>query len=104
MNIQTENNRISPLVLLKRMSDFISKTRKKEINLVLLLSIVCSLTESFSIAMLVPFISFFVNPDNYIFNTYFRDFFEYFNITDNKDILSAIVFGFILMVLLSIFL
>jgi ATP-binding cassette, subfamily B, bacterial PglK len=86
------------------MSDFISKTRKKEINLVLLLSIVCSLTESFSIAMLVPFISFFVNPDNYIFNTYFRDFFEYFNITDNKDILSAIVFGFILMVLLSLLL
>ena len=44
--------------------------RKKSVIAVLFLSILSSLAESVSIALLVPFVSFFVNPDDYIFNSF----------------------------------
>jgi ABC-type bacteriocin/lantibiotic exporter with double-glycine peptidase domain len=100
---QTENNKISTLNLLKKISFHLGSGRKKDIKFVLFLSILSSLAESVSIALLVPFVSFFVNPDNYLFNNMFKSFFNFLNITSEKDILATVSLAFILIVLLSSF-
>tara|TARA_B100000767_G_scaffold272454_1_gene300135 strand:- start:238 stop:1833 length:1596 start_codon:yes stop_codon:yes gene_type:complete len=51
--------------------------------------------------MLIPFISFFVSPDTYIFNNLFTDIFNFFDITSQKNILTTVSISFILIVLLS---
>ena len=53
------------------------------------------------IALLVPFVSFFVNPDNYLFNNLFENIFIFFDISEEKDILTAVALSFIFIVLLS---
>ena len=68
---------------------------------VFFLSILSSLAESISIAMLIPFISIFINPNSYFFNSIFKIFFNFLNITDKKDILAVVSFSFIFIVLLS---
>ena len=103
MTTQTENNKISTLNLLKKISFHLGSGRKKDIKFVLFLSILSSLAESVSIALLVPFVSFFVNPDNYLFNNMFKSFFNFLNITSEKDILATVSLAFILIVLLSSF-
>ena len=70
MNTETKNKNVSSLGILKRIIPHLEKERKKDVLVVFFLSIFGSLAESFSIAMLIPFISFFVNPDNYLFNNY----------------------------------
>jgi ATP-binding cassette, subfamily B, bacterial PglK len=103
VSIKIENNNESPLNILKKINFHLDSRRKRDVKLVLFLSILSSLAESISIAMLVPFVSFFVNPDNYIFNNLFKSFFDLLNITNEKDILASVAFGFIFIVLLSSF-
>ena len=103
MSTKIENNNESPLNILKKINFHLGSKRKRDVKLVLFLSILSSLAESISIAMLVPFVSFFVNPDNYIFNNLFKSFFDLLNITNEKDILASVAFGFIFIVLLSSF-
>jgi len=103
VSTQIENNNISPVSLLKNISKHLDSKRKRNIKFVLFLSILSSLAESVSIALLVPFISFFVNPENYLFNSLFKGFFDFLNITNQKDILTAVVSIFIFIVLLSSF-
>ena len=103
MSTQIENNNISPVSLLKNISKHLDSKRKRNIKFVLFLSILSSLAESVSIALLVPFISFFINPENYLFNSLFKGFFDFLNITNQKDILTAVVSIFIFIVLLSSF-
>ncbi len=103
MNTQIQNNKISTINILKKINQNLDAKRKRDVKLVLFLSILSSLAESISIAMLVPFVSFFVNPENYIFNNLFKSFFDLFNITNEKNILASIAFGFIFIVLLSSF-
>ena len=101
MNTEIKNNKTSTLSFLKKIASHIDEKRKKNIKSVFFLSILCSLAESVSIAMLIPFVSFFVNPDNYLFNNLFKNFFNFLNITSQKDILAAVAFGFISIVLIS---
>jgi len=103
VSTKIENNNESPLNILKKINFHLGSKRKRDVKLVLFLSILSSLAESISIAMLVPFVSFFVNPDNYIFNNLFKSFFDLLNITNEKDILASVAFGFIFIVLLSSF-
>ena len=103
MSTKIENNNESPLNILKKINFHLGSKRKRDVKLVLFLSILSSLAESISIAMLVPFVSFFVNSDNYIFNNLFKSFFDLLNITNEKDILASVAFGFIFIVLLSSF-
>ena len=98
MSTKIENNNESPLNILKKINFHLGSKRKRDVKLVLFLSILSSLAESISIAMLVPFVSFFVNPDNYIFNNLFKSFFDLLNITNEKDILASVAFGFIFIV------
>jgi len=99
-NIKEDNN-ISSLNILKKINSQLDSKRKRDIKFVLVLSIFSSLAESISIAMLIPFVSFFVNPDNYLFNHLFKNAFDFLNITNQKEILLTVSFSFIFVVLLS---
>ena len=101
MSTQIENNKISSVNILKKIKLHLDVERKKDIKFVFFLSILSSIAESVSIALLVPFISFFVNPDNYLFNNLFKTFFDFLNITGEKNILNTVALSFILIVLLS---
>ena len=103
MSTQTENNKISTVSILKKISLHLDNQRKKDIKFVFILSILSSLAESVSIALLVPFVSFFVNPDNYLFNNLFKSFFNFLNINNEKDILASVALSFIIIVLISSF-
>jgi ABC-type bacteriocin/lantibiotic exporter with double-glycine peptidase domain len=99
-----ENNKISPLRVLKKISVHLNIKRKKNLIFVFILSIFSSLAESISIVMLVPFISFFINPDLYLLNSFLKIILNFLNITNQKEILSFISFSFIFTVILSSFL
>ena len=103
MNSAIENKNISAVSILKKINFHLDNKRKRDIKFVFFLSILSSLAESVSIAMLIPFISFFVNPDNYLFNNLFKNFFDFLNITTQKNILGAVSFSFIFFILLSFF-
>ena len=92
---------MSPLKISKKIAYHLDRKRKKDIKIVFFFSILSSLSESISIAMLIPFISFFVSPDNYIFNNFFENIFFYLDITNQKNILATVSFSFIFIVLLS---
>jgi len=98
-----KNSKISSLSLLKKISFHMDVKRKKDVILVFILSIFSSLAESISIAMLIPFISFFINPDAYLFNSFFKIIFNFLNITNQKEILATVSFAFIFIVCLSSF-
>jgi ABC-type multidrug transport system fused ATPase/permease subunit len=95
------NNKISPLSILKRISLHLDEKRKKDVKFVFFFSLLSSLLESVSIAMLIPFVSFFINPEDYRFNDLFVIFFNFFNITEQKNILAVVSSAFIFFVLLS---
>jgi ABC-type bacteriocin/lantibiotic exporter with double-glycine peptidase domain len=100
---EIENKKTSALSILNKINFHLDRKRKRDIKFVLFLSIFSSLAESVSIAMLVPFVSFFINPDNYLFNNLFESFFVFLNIKTQEDILAAVSLGFISFVLLSCF-
>jgi ABC-type multidrug transport system fused ATPase/permease subunit len=99
VNTQIENNKISTLGIFKKISTHLDGKRRKEIKFIFFLSFLSSIAESISIAMLVPFVSFFFNPESYIFNTFLKSFFDSFNIINKKDILLAVTLIFIFIVL-----
>ena len=102
MDTDNKNKNIpSPISLLKKIFSHLDEGRKKQLKILLILSVFASLAESLSIAMLVPFIGFFINPDLYIFNNFFITIFNSLNITGKKEILTLITFIFILVILLS---
>ena len=102
MNKEFNNKNLPPASkILKKIISYLDVQRKRELILLLILSLLASLAESFSIAMLIPFISFFVNPELYLFNNFFEKIFKFFNVDNNKEILALISFLFILAILLS---
>jgi len=101
VSTEIKNNKISAVRILKKINFHLNVQRKKDIKFVFFLSILTSLAESVSIALLVPFVSFFVNPDSYLFNDLFKSFFTFLNISTKKDILTTVASSFILIVLLS---
>lgn len=75
--------------------------RKKELRTVFVLTIFASLAESISIAALIPFISFFINPELNQFNEFLKTIFNFFNINSKKEILAAVSFLFIFAISIS---
>ena len=98
-----EKNKTSPIGILKRINFYLEPVRKREIKIVLILSIFTSIAESISLAMLIPFISFFINPDFYLFNSFFEIIFNFLDITVKKEKLALVSFLFIFIILLSSF-
>ena len=101
MNTKIEKNKISSFDILKRVIPHLSSERKTDIKIVIILSFLVSFAESISIAMLIPFISFFINPENYLFNNFLSSFLGYLNIEGRKEILSFVSITFILIVVLG---
>ena len=102
MNINNNNkNTYSILIILKRIISHLEISRKKQVVFVLILTVLASLAESISIAMLIPFVSFFINPDLYLFNNFFKTIFEFLKINNNKDILATVSLFFALIVIIS---
>jgi ABC-type bacteriocin/lantibiotic exporter with double-glycine peptidase domain len=101
VNIPEKAYHISPIKLLSKISLHLEKNRKKQVTFVVILSFLSSLAESVSIALLIPFLSFFINPESYTFNKLFIFIFDIFNINENKEILTTTTLFFILIVIIS---
>ena len=101
MNTQEKAYHISPIKLLRKISLHLEKNKKKHITFVVVLSFLSSLAESVSIALLIPFMSFFINPETYVFNNFFIFIFDFLNINENKEILTTITLFFVLIVITS---
>jgi len=102
--VNTESNiknTASTFGLLGKIVSHLDAKRKKQLIFLFILSIFASLAESISIAMLIPFIGFFINPELYEFNNFFKTVFEFFKINNNKEILATVTSSFALIVILS---
>ena len=77
-------NSPSSFSTLRNVISYLSQKRKKELIIVLLLSILSSIAESVSIAALVPFISFIINPETYFFNYFLNEIFIFLIFTIKK--------------------
>ena len=97
-----ENNQ-SSINIIKRLYSHLHSKRKRDLFILLFLSIFSSLAEIISIAILIPFISIFINPDTYLVNDSLKFFFDIFNINNSDDFLGAVSFIFIVIVILSSF-
>ena len=97
-----KNNSIKDI--LKRIYSHLEKQRKQELVKLFLLSILSSISETISIAILIPFISIFINPDTYLANDYIKFFLDLFSIENTNNLLGLISLIFILVVIISAFL
>ena len=101
MNTPEKAYHISPIKLLSKISFHLEKNRKKQVTFVVILSFLSSVAESVSIALLIPFISFFLNPESYTFNKIFIFIFDFLNINENKEILTTTTLFFVLIIITS---
>ena len=102
MNTELNNkSAASPLNILRRIISYLDTKRKRELVLVLILSVIASLAESVSIALLIPFVSFFVNPELYLFNNFFEKIFNIFGLNSKIEILTLVSLFFVTAVFLS---
>jgi len=101
MKLDFKNKNMSPLNILKRINIHLDIKRKRQLIFIFILSIFSSLSESISVALLIPFISVFISPDTYLFNSLFQNIFDYLNISDQKDIFLFVSILFISIVVMS---
>ena len=101
MKLDFKNKNMSPLNILKRINILLDIKRKRQLIFIFILSIFSSLSESISVALLIPFISVFISPDTYLFNSLFQNIFDYLNISDQKDIFLFVSILFIFIVVMS---
>ena len=101
MKLDFKNKDMSSLNILKRINTHLNNKRKRQVIYIFILSIFSSLSESISVALLIPFISFFINPETYLFNSLFQNVFDYLNISDQKDTFLFVSILFVSIVLIS---
>ncbi len=87
----------------KKIINHLEVKKKKDLILVIILSFLSSLTESISLAILIPFVGFFLEPNTYLFNKSIQEIFLFFNINSKEEILTFVSISFIFIVLLSAF-
>ena len=75
--------------------------RKKQLSFVIIFSIFSSVAELISIALLIPFVGFFLDPNYYLFNDIFKNIFTFFSINTKSEILFFVSLSFVLVVVLS---
>ncbi|MDB9760905.1 ABC transporter ATP-binding protein/permease [Pelagibacteraceae bacterium] len=93
-----------PLILLRKIGKHLETQRKKELILLLILSLFASLAESISIAALIPFVNIFLNPETFLLNSYSKVFLETFGLDSQNEVFFGISVFFISIVLLCFFL
>ena len=94
-------NNFSSIGILKKIYFYLAPQRKKDLFILFFLSILTSFAESISIAILIPFIGFFINPSSYLVSDLLMGFFDAFNINTTDDLLKTISFLFIAIVIIS---
>ena len=87
--------------LIKRTWSFLSRTRKKEINLLFLIVMVNSFTELISLISIIPFLAVLVNPSG-IYNIFFiKEIAKILKITNSNEMLLPLTVIFLLGTLIS---
>lgn len=102
MQSTNENKeKYSTINILNRVTKQLDKQKKTKLSFVFILSVLSSIAESASLALIIPFVGFFIGSEEYLFNKFFLVILEYFNLENNKEILNAITLIFIFMILIS---
>ena len=78
---------MTPTALLKKVVKHFNVERKKQLSFVIIFSIFSSVAELISIALLIPFVGFFLDPNYYLFNDIFKNIFTFFSINTKSEIL-----------------
>ena len=94
-------NIMTPTALLKKVVKHFNVERKKQLSFVIIFSIFSSVAELISIALLIPFVGFFLDPNYYLFNDIFKNIFTFFSINTKSEILFFVSLSFVLVVVLS---
>ena len=87
----------------KKIYSHLSIKRKKDLLILIILSLFSSLAELISIALLIPFISIFISPDTYLMNDSLKFFLNILNIKNSDELLGAVSLSFIIVVILGTF-
>jgi ABC-type multidrug transport system fused ATPase/permease subunit len=87
----------------KKIINHLEVKKKKKLILVIFLSFSSSLAESISLAILIPFVGFFLEPNTYLFTKSIQEIFLYFEVNSKEEILTFVSISFIVIVLLSAF-
>jgi len=87
----------------KKIYSHLSIKRKKDLLILIILSLFSSLAELISIALLIPFISIFISPDTYLMNDSLKFFLNFLNIKNSDELLGAVSLSFIIIVILGTF-
>ena len=80
--------------LLREILKHFDNKRKKQLSFVIIFSIFSSIAELVSIALLIPFIGFFLDPEYYLFNNFLKNIFSFFLVDSKKEILFFVSFFF----------
>ena len=89
--------------LLKKIISRLKIEKKKNLILVIILSFFSSLTESISLAILIPFVGFFLDPNAYLFSNFVTEIFSFFHIKTESEILTFATILFTIAILVSAF-
>ena len=92
---------ISILVSLKRLYKVISKRRRLQIYFVLVINLLSSLSEIFSLAAVFPFLGLILNTDKIIENKLIRNIATFFGINSSDQLILPVTSFFICAVLFS---
>ena len=92
---------MTPTALFKKVVKHFNVERKKQLSFVIIFSIFSSVAELISIALLIPFVGFFLDPNYYLFNDIFKNIFTFFSINTKSEILFFVSLSFVLVVVLS---
>ncbi len=92
---------MNKLKFFKKIINHLDPGRKRDLIIVFIFSFLSSIAESISLAILIPFISFFLDPNSYLFGSFFSSSFTFLNISSEKEILTFVSFFFVIIVLIS---
>jgi ABC-type multidrug transport system fused ATPase/permease subunit len=95
------NNKNSLVNLLKRIRQFISIRRQKQLVIVALMMVVSSLLDVFSLGILLPFLAVLIVPDRLLHNHIAIPFLHLFNITTSSELILPLTIIFITSAILS---
>ena len=86
---------------LKKLYSFLSRERKKQVLLIILLSFIAAFAEIASIGALVPFIGVITNPDMIMTNETIMPILGAFGMTTASEMIPFFAFFFSIIVILS---
>lgn len=90
--------------LLKKLWSYIAPKRKRHIYFLLVLIIIASFFEVFSIGAVIPFLAIIINPDGILDNHFISILNQFFHLKDSKDIAFFITLIFVVVTFFTGFL